>query len=332
VSYDLNSKLSRTVFIFSLLFLTESLHSLDFSILNKGKIIFQEIYIDSGEEENNYYHNFGVQGLEPGARHNVNIYSPEEILFCSFYLYGISQESYIIENVAIEQNSIVYILPEHYREFPDEYPDLTDPDAVYGAQPIPRDRMFSDPPDLLNEDSLEPQNLVDIEVFNYTNFPVFRIFLDKEKVPGTENLLVGEVLQSSESRTLHLPLEEGKTYTLHLKGADGKTFSKTLKVPMDADFLVYYDNDRIKDFSSVIIYLQNKTDEEIIEVFLIDQIKSRKQELLMGDILDPGENREILIQENFSICDIMAKTAGKRKIYLLDHDIISEGTVTISDF
>ena len=242
------------------------------------------------------------------------------------------QESYIIENVAIEQNSVVYILPEHYREFPENYSDLTDPDAVYGAQLIARDRVFSDPPDLMNEDSLEQQNLVDIEVFNYTNFPVFRIFLDTEHKTGDVNLLSGEVLLPSDSQTLQLPLEEGQNYTLHLKSGDGNTFSKTMQLPMDADFVVFYDSDSIKKSSSVLIELQNKTAEEIIEVFLIDQFYSKKKELLKGVILKPEETREILVQEDFSLCDIMAKTAGKKKIYIFDHDISEDGKISISDF
>ena len=89
---DLNSNIYRAVLVI-MLFISLPLFSLDFSILNKGDIIFQEIFIDSGIEQNNYYHNFGVQGLEPGARHNVNIFSTEEILFCSFYLYGISRKA-----------------------------------------------------------------------------------------------------------------------------------------------------------------------------------------------------------------------------------------------
>ncbi|QEN07478.1 hypothetical protein EXM22_05535 [Oceanispirochaeta crateris] len=315
-----------------MLVLNLPLFSLDFSILNKGDIIFQEIYIDSGSEQNNYYHNFGVQGLEPGARHNINIYSTEDILFCSFYLYGISQESYIIENVAIEQKSVVYILPEHYREFPDAYPDLTDPDAVYGARPIERDRVFSEPPDLLNEDSLEPKNLVDIEVFNYTNYPVFRIFLDKNDDSGETNLLSREVLKPSESLTLHLPLEEEQEYKLKLKSGDGKTFIKALELPMDADFLVFYDSDSVSQFSSVLIELQNDSAEELIEVFLIDQVNAKKKELLNGIIMAPQETREILIQENYSLCDIMAKTAGMKKIYLLDQNILENKKITITDF
>jgi len=296
--------------------------------LNKGDTIFQEIFIDYGEEHN-YYYNFGVLGLEPGARHNINIYSEEEILFCTFYFYGISQESYIIENVAIEQNSIVYILPEHYREFPDEYTDLTDPDAVYGAQPIDRSLMF---PKMIDEDSQEARNLVDLEIFNYTNSPVFRVYLDSKDTEGKENLLNTDVLLPSESITLHLPLDTETSYILKLIGPDENIFTKDISLPLDADFLVFYDSDNINGVVPRTISLENMTDEEITEVYLIDQISSKKMELLKGQVLSPDETREVLILENFEICDIVARTAGKSKIYIFDKDIRSASTIPITDF
>jgi len=329
VSYFLKSPISR---IFLFLFVSTSLYSIEFSIVNKGDTIFQEIYIDYGQEHNNYYYNFGVQGLEPGARHNINIYSNEEILFCTFYLYGISQESYIIENVAIEQNSVVYILPEHYREFPEEYKDLNDPDAVYGAQPIDRNKRQPDLPDLITEDSLESRNIIDVEIFNYTNSPIFRVYLDKESVKGKENLLQKDVLQPSESITLHLPLDPGTSYDLRLMGSEKEIFSKHISLPMDADFLVFYDSDNINGTIPQKISLHNMTNEEITEVYLIDQVSSKKLELLNGKMLAPDETREILVVENYGVCDIVARTAGKRKIYIFDRNIKSDSKINISDF
>lgn len=315
-----------------MLLIPMGLSSLDFSILNKGDIIFQEIFIETEDEGNNYYHNFGVLGLEPGARHNIHIYCPEEILFCSFYFYGISQESYIIENVAIEQSSIVYILPEHYIEFPDTYSDLTDPDAVYGAQPFSREDHFSDPPELVNEDSFEPRGLVNMEIFNYTNSPVFRIYLESDGTLLEENYLPEGVLLPSESRTLSLPLEEGKSYKIYLLGPDDKKFTKVLKTPLEADFMVFYDTDHYTVLNSKIIVLQNETDQELTEIYLIDQSSSERQEILEGEVLMPLESREVMIQGVFEICDMVAFTKERRKIYLFDLDIKKEEDLLIEEF
>jgi len=328
VSFFLKSPRGR---IFFFLLASAPLYSLEFSILNKGDTIFQEIYIDYGEARNNYYYNFGVLGLEPGARHTINIYSEDEILFCTFYLYGISQESYIIENVAIEQNSIVYILPEHYREFPDEYRDLTDPDAVYGATPIDRSRGFPSMPEVINEDSIESRNIVDLEIFNYTNSPIFRVYLDAGKTKGLENFLNTDVLLPSESITLHIPLDPGNEYSLRLKSSGESSFIKKISLPLESDFLVFYDSDDVNGTAPRTVSLRNNTAEEITEIFLIDQVSSRKEELLKGDILAPDETREVLVLENFGLCDIVARTAGKGKIYIFDKDIKKDSTIPISD-
>lgn len=308
------------------------LSSLDFSILNEGDIIFQEIFIETGNEGNSYYHNFGVLGLEPGARHNIHIYSPDDILFCSFYLYGISQESYIIENVAIEQSSIVYILPEHYIEYPEDYSDLTDPDAVYGAQPFTRKEHFSDPPELVNEDSFEPRGLVNMEIFNYTNSPVFRVYLECDGTLLEDNFLSDGVLLPSESRTLPLPLEENKSYKIYLLGPDDMKFTKELNTPLEADFMVFYDTDHYSVLNSQIVNLKNNTNMELMEIYLIDQKTSVRYEMLEGEFLMPLESREIMIQGIFEICDIVAFTKERRKIYLFDLDLSQETDLIIDEF
>ena len=321
--------------------------ALDFAILNKGDIIFQEIFIDNPEKGNNYYHNFGVDGLEPGARHNIHLYSAEDILICSFYLYGISQESYIIENVAIEENSIVYILPEHYREDIDNYSDLSDPDAVYGARPFDRDSMLPQSPDSLGDD--DSVVLSTIEVFNYTNSPVFRAYIDRgsekedlssdsgEEGDSTgsrerQDYLDGQVLEPSESRTLELPLEENIRYSLQLLGADGESFVKEFTLPMEADFLVFDDSDGLLDYEPVVIEVENGSHEQIVQLLIIDQESALRQELLKENILDPLEKREILLEGEFSICDIIARTAGKKNIYLLDQNLDENRSIVITEF
>lgn len=315
-----------------LLLIPMGLSSLDFSILNEGDIIFQEIFIETGDEGNSYYHNFGVLGLEPGARHNIHIYNPDEILFCSFYFYGISQESYIIENVAIEQNSIVYILPEHYIEFPDDYSDLTDPDAVYGAQPFERKEHFTDPPELVNEDSFEPRGLVNMEIFNYTNSPIFRVYLECDGIVLENNYLLEGVLLPSESRTLPLPLEENKSYKIKLIGPDDMKFIKVLDTAADADFMVFYDTDHYSVLNSKIIILHNNTDQELAEIYLINQSSSVRFEMLEGNVLMPLENREVMVQGVFEICDLVAFTKERRKIYLFDLDLSLDENLIITDF
>ncbi|MDC7232228.1 MAG: hypothetical protein PQJ58_03270, partial [Spirochaetales bacterium] len=267
--------------------------SLDFSILNKGDIIFQEIYIETEDDGNSYYHNFGVLGLEPGARHNIHIYSPDELLFCSFYLYGISNESYIIENVAIEQGSIVYILPEHYIEFPETYTDLNDPDAVYGAKPYDRTRHFADLPELVNEDSFEPRGMVDVEIFNYTNSPVFRVYLEQDGIALEENYLTGGVMLPSESRTLSLPVQEGSTWKIKLAGPEDIVFTKDISSDMEADFLVFYDTDNLSLINNRTVFIQNDTELELTEVYLINQETSTREELLEGEVLRPLESRGV---------------------------------------
>ena len=304
--------------------------SLDFAILNKGDIIFQEIFIDNPKEGNNYYHNFGIDGLEPGARHNIHLYNTEDILICSFYLYGISQESYIIEDVAIEENSIVYILPEHYRENPDNYSDLDDPDAVYGAKPFDRESLVPQSPDSLNSD--ESLIASSIEVFNYTNSPVFRAYLDIEEEKGETDYLEGQVLTPSESLTMELPLEEGIPYTLRLLGADGESFIKRIKLPLETDFLVFDDSDGLLDYEPVVIEVENGSNEQIVQLYIVDQESALRLELLKEEILEPLEKREILLEGEFKLCDIIARTAGMKNIYILDHNMDESRSVIITDF
>ena len=323
-------------FLFTILILLlciPCIHALDFAILNKGDIIFQEIFIENPEEGNNYYHNFGIDGLEPGARHNIHLYSTKDILICSFYLYGISQESYVIEDVAIEENSIVYILPEHYRENPDSYADIDNPDAVYGARPIDRDSLHplseALPPVVIEPVALP---LKSIEVFNYTNSPVFRAYLDTPDAPGEEDYLKGEVLKPSESLTLELPLEESGSYQLRLVGADSLVFTKGLQLPLEADFVVFDDSDSLKDYDPILIEIENGSHEEIVQLFIVDQETSYRKEILKEKILKPLEKREILLDEDFGICDIIARTAGKKNIYILDHDLNEDSQIIITDF
>ncbi len=322
-------KASLLIAILSLLFL-KGISALDFAILNKGDIIFQEIFIENPEEGNNYYHNFGIDGLEPGARHNIHLYNSEDILICSFYLYGISQESYIIENVAIEENSIVYILPEHYREDIDSYSDLSDPDAVYGARPFDRESLIPQSPDSLNNDeSAVPSS---IEIFNYTNSPVFRAYLDRGETSGETDYLEGRVLLPSESVTLELPLEDETSYTLRLLGADGESFIKPINYPMDADFLVFDDSDGLLDYEPVVIEVENGSSEQIVQLYMVDQESALRIEVLKEEILNPLEKREILLEGEFTVCDIIARTAGKKNIYILDFDLEENKTIIITDF
>lgn len=320
------------LYILFLLLTAVNLYSLEFAILNKGEIIFQEIFIETDDERNSYYHNFGVQGLEPGARHNIHIYSTEDFLICSFYLYGISHESYIIEDVAIEQNSIVYILPEHYIEYPDNYSDLTVPDAVYGAQPFSRSDYPIDQSEVVTEDSFIPRNQVDIEVFNYTNSPVFRVYLEKDGEQQEDNYLTGSVLLPSESRTLPLPLDEGGKYRIHLLGPDDIRFTKEISVPLKADFLVFYDTDNLRALESRIITLENGGETGLVELYLIDQESANRQELLEEVPLEPGESREIMIQGEFSFCDIVGMTEDLKRVYLFDLDVTGDGTLLIDNF
>ncbi len=315
-----------------LLLISANLFSLEFSILNKGDIIFQEIFIETDDVNNSYYHNFGVQGLEPGARHNIHIYSSEDFLICSFYLYGISHESYAIEDVVIEQNSIVYILPEHYIEYPDDYSDLTVPNAVYGAQPFSRNEHPFDAPEVLTEDSFIPRNNIDVEIFNYTNSPVFRVYLESGDDLSDENYLTGGVLLPSESRTLSLPLESGDLYRIHLLGPDDVKFTKEVTVPLKADFLVFYDTDNLKALETRIVSVENAGEVELVELYLIDQESGNRQELLEDEPLLPGESREVMIQGDFSVCDLVGMTKTLRKIYLFDQDIPKGAPLVISDF
>lgn len=311
--------------------------SLDFAILNRDEIIFQEILIETNDSENNYYFNFGITGLEPGARHNIHISSTEDILFCSFYLFGISNENYAIENVAIEQNSIVYILPEHYQEEMDVYHDVDNPDAVYGASHFDRSDYF-----LVDEETPENQYKTELELFNYTNSPIFRIYCLKkdplEEFPekdkenkNTKNLLNGKVLSPQNSITLELILIPEENYSLQLRGADGVQFEKTISASSGNDFLVFYDSDKSTVWENRHLQIINNTLEELKEVFLIDQESGKRVELLEGKILEPESGLEYLLEDQMAICDIVIKTASNRKSYIFDWNILEDQVILISD-
>ncbi|OQY33860.1 MAG: hypothetical protein B6241_06500 [Spirochaetaceae bacterium 4572_59] len=310
-----------------------SAFSLDFAILNRDEIIFQEILIETNDSENNYYFNFGITGLEPGARHNIHISSTEDILFCSFYLFGISNENYAIENVAIEQNSIVYILPEHYQEEMDVYHDVDNPDAVYGASHFDRSDYF-----LVDEETPENQYRTELELFNYTNSSIFRIYCMNEDVleagsyeKDIENLLDGRVLSPQDSITLELILIPEESYSLQLRGADGVQFEKKISTSSGNDFLVFYDSDRVTAWENRHLQIINNTLEELKEVFLIDRKSGKRVELLEGKILKPESGFEYLLEDQMAICDIVIKTASNRKSYIFDWNILENQVILISD-
>lgn len=316
--------------------------SLDFAILNRDEIIFQEILIETNDSENNYYFNFGITGLEPGARHNIHISSTEDMIFCSFYLFGISNENYAIENVAIEQNSIVYILPEHYREEMDVYHDVDNPDVVYGASHFDRSEYF-----LVDEETPENQYKTELELFNYTNSPIFRIYCLKKDISDSENpenedekeslekdlenLLTTRVLNPQDSVTLELVLIPEESYCLQLRGGDGTQFEKSISASSGNDFLVFYDSDRATAWENRHLQIINNTPEELKEVFLIDQESGRRVELLEGKILEPESGFEYLLEDEMVVCDIVIKTASNRKSYIFDWNILEDQVILISD-
>jgi len=302
------------------------LPALDFSILNKGEIIFQEILIQTDLNVNSYYYNFGMQGLEPGARHNIHLNTTEDLVFCSFYLFGISNESYEIENVAIEQNSIVYILPEHYQDQPENYEGLNVPSAVYGAEFLEKPEIF-----FLDEESPETQFLRDIEVFNYTNSPIFRIYLIRDAGEEIENMLTGDVLLPHDSITLSLPLPPGEEYILRLLSSDDYRFEKRIGSFIENDFLVYYDSDRLREWENIHLLFRNETTEPLSEIFLIDQDTSLRIEVLKSAELQPGEQLDFLLTEDIRLCDIIIRTGSNRKFYILDEDLEATREITIKE-
>ncbi len=339
--------------VFSFLVLgSVSLSALDFAILNKGDIIFQEIFIEIGgvdndggpEDEaapvdtgidNNYYHNFGLLGLEPGARHNIHIYAPGDFLICSFYLYGIARESYVIENVAIEENSVVYILPEHYRESPESYSGITDPDAVYGAKSFNREDGPSSRRSYWGEDVSSLENQQKLELFNYTSSPIFRVYMEAEggaDFRNTGDLLKGRVLQAQESRTLAFSVRAGDGSRLRLLGADDAVFIKVIEMPLKADFLVIYDTDRLYSLPERILSFKNSTARDFVEIIVVDQESSKRMELLKGQSLLAGEERKILFKGDFRICDIIARDPEMKKLYLFDRDLSTDCTVEFGEY
>ena len=321
------------IFLF-LLLIVYRVSALDFSILNRGEIIFQEILIETDQEDSNYYFNFGITGLEPGARHNIHISSTEDLIFCSFYLFGISNENYIIENVAIEQNSIVYILPEHYHEAAGIYDDVDNPDAVYGAHLFDRSDYA-----MLDEESPENQYKTELELFNYTNSTIFRVYCtpldnaapegeDVELLPP-ENLLGGKVLNPQESISLELVLVPEIRYKLQLKGPENRLFEKELDGSSENDFLVFYDSDIHRDWENIPLSIINNTEEELKEIFLIDQESGKRLEILDGDVLSPESDMEFLLTDRINLCDIIVITASDKKSYIFDWNLKENRTIEI---
>ena len=318
-----------------LFFCTQQLSALDFAILNRGNIIFQEILIKTDQAESDYYFNFGITGLEPGARHNIHISSNDDLLFCSFYLFGISNENYVIENVAIEESSIVYILPEHYQEEIESYYDMDNPDAVYGADLFDRlEYTFVD------EENPENQYRTEVEIFNYTNSPIFRVYCEEtikpeEKSPvengedGKDNLLHGRVLEPQGSLTVELVLIPDSEYILEIKSSDNKIFQKVLDSSGDNDFLVFYDSDRLKDWDNLSLTFINETTEELKEINLIDPVSGKRVEILNGQVLEADNKLEYLLTENILVSDIIIKTTSNNKIYLLEWDLSKNQDVQI---
>ncbi len=328
-----NKVLVATVFGLALLFFQkEEIWALDFSILNRGNIIFQEILIETDQADTDYYYNFGITGLEPGARHNIHISTTEELIFCSFYLFGISNENYVIENVAIEEHSIVYILPEHYKEDMDNYHDVDNPDAVYGADFFERTEFA-----FVDEESPENQFKTELELFNYTNFPIFRIFCrdihsDNSDIKEGRDLNLlpeGKVLSPQESLTLELVLEPDITYEMILKSSEDLEFVKQLDSGLDNDFLVFYDSDRVKEWENRPLMFKNSTLEELKEIYLMDQESGNRVEVLNGSILGSGGEKEYLLTENITRADIIIKTASNSKIYIFDWDFSQNSYVEI---
>ncbi len=323
-----------------------SLTALDFSILNRGKTIFQEILIETDQEETNYYYNFGLTGLEPGARHNIHISTTEDLIFCSFYLFGIANENYVIENVAIEEHSVVYILPEHYQEEMDIYNDMDNPDAVYGADFFERTEYA-----FVDEESPENQFKTEVELFNYTNYRIFRIYCHPVSdftetgmdPPGDSpgetpfspeeeiNLLEGRVLGPQESLTLELVMDPDVEYEVVLKSADNLEFKKALDGSSDSDFLVFYDSDRVKDWENKSLVFKNSTTEELKEIYIMDQESGNRVEVLDGKILRSQEEIQYLLTADITKADLIIKTASNSKIYIFDWDFSHNPRVEIQD-
>ncbi len=310
--------------------------ALDFAILNRGEIIFQEILIETDQEDSNYYFNFGITGLEPGARHNIHISSAEDLIFCSFYLFGISNENYIIEDVAIEQNSIVYILPEHYHEASGIYDDVDNPDAVYGAHFFDRSDYAK-----MDEESPENQYKTELELFNYTNSTIFRVYCipidnavagyrDTDVIPP-ENLLGGKVLNPQESISLELVLVPDISYKLQLKGPENRLYEKELDGSSENDFLVFYDSDMYRDWENIPLNFINTTEEELKEIFLIDQATGKRLKVLDGKVLSPKSELEFLLTDQINLCDIIVITASDRKNYIFDWNLDENRMIEIKD-
>ena len=322
------------------------LKALDFSILNRGKTIFQEILIETDQADTNYYFNFGLTGLEPGARHNIHISTTEDLIFCSFYLFGIANENYVIENVAIEEHSVVYILPEHYKEEMDIYNDMDNPDAVYGADFFERTEYA-----FVDEESPENQFKTEVELFNYTNHRIFRIYYHpvtvtdtadtgqefisdsgEEGYPSAEvNLLEGAVLGPQESLTLELIMDPDIEYEVVLKSADNLEFKKVLNGSSSSDFLVFYDSDRVKEWENKALVFKNSTAEELKEIYIMDQDSGNRVEVLDGEILRAQEETQYLLTENITKADLIIRTASNSKIYIFDWDFSQNSRVEIQD-
>jgi hypothetical protein len=224
----------------------------------------------------------------------------------------------------------------------DIYKDMDNPDAVYGALLFDRSQHIP-----VDEVSPDNQYRMELELFNYTNSPVFRIYCVEisggseaiapeevindqiEEQHGQENLLKGRVLQPQESITLELTLLPEKEYSLQLKGPENILFEKKLNYSSSSDFLVFYDSDILSDWENLPLEIHNETVDELKEIYLIDQESGKRVEVLQGIIMAPESVHNYLLTEELKICDIIIRTASNQKLYIFDWNLLKNPLIKI---
>jgi len=310
----------RFIFLlFWFLLILSPLSSLDFFILNSTGKSLIDVSIKTDDQLYNVYFQFGEQGLAPGSRHRIRINTLENHAVCTMVFSSSDGTVYSIPAVEVRDKFILDSTTEFAENWFQDVTSVEFIDTDFFSDTVPEGRF---------EDDI---NILNIKLFNYTDFPVNKLILSVMDAEDFHEYLKGRILLPGESFTVYLDGNVAQYYDIIMKSPSGEYFLKS-GVPLETTQEIYISSDdQTEEAGTREILIFNASGRSMQHLILVRQETLEKIEIPIEDVLKPEDVIAYQLSRSIGLCDLVAMDTEGVRLYIFDIDFSSEFNIALEE-